>query len=73
MTYIIAKIDVAESLLDIALMSNKCLNKIFTKTVPENIQKPIEKLKIMMALKTDTITLKKKLGNFMFQQNKYPF
>ncbi len=69
----IAKIDVTESLLEIALMSNICLNKIFLETIPERIKIPFDRLINIMVIKTDTITLKKELGEFMFEQKKYPF
>ena len=73
MTLNIAKIDVAESLLDIILMSGKCLNRIFTEDTPKNIVVSVNKLTSKMTLDTDIIRLKQLLGEYMFQQKKYPF
>ena len=69
----IAKIDVAESLLDIILMSGKCLNRIFEENTPKDILNTVKKLSSKMTLNTDTIKLKKLLGEYMFEQKKYPF
>jgi hypothetical protein len=40
----IAKIDVAESFLDIILMSGKCLNRIFEEKTPVHILDTVKKL-----------------------------
>jgi hypothetical protein len=69
----IAKIDVAESFFDIILMSGKCLNRIFEEKTPGHISDTVKKLTSKMTLNTDTITLKKLLGEYMFEQKKYPF
>ena len=69
----IAKIDVAESFLDIILMSGKCLNRIFESNTPKNISDTVEKLTSKMKLNTDTIMLKKLLAEYMFEQKKYAF
>ena len=69
----IAKIDVAESFLDIILMSGKCLNRIFEEKIPGHISDTVKKLSSNMTLNTDTLMLKKLLGEYMFEQKKYPF
>ena len=69
----IAKIDVAESFLDIIRMSGKCLNRIFKGNTPDAISNTVKKLTSKMELNTDTIKLKKLLGDYMFEQKKYPF
>ena len=69
----IAKIDLAESLLDIISLSGKCLNRIFEENTPQNILDKVEKLTSKMTMNTDTIMLKKLLGEYMFEQKKYPF
>ena len=69
----IAKIDVAESFLDIILMSGKCLNRIFEEKTPGYISDTVKILSSKMTLNTDTIMLKKTLGEYMFEQKKYPF
>ena len=69
----IAKIDVAESFLDIILMSGKCLNRIFEEKTPVHISDTVKKLTLKMTLNTDTIMLKKLLGEYVFEQKKYPF
>ena len=69
----IAKIDVAESFLDIILMSEKCLNRIFEEKTPGHISDTVKKLSSKMTLNTDTLMLKKLLGEYMFEQKKYPF
>ena len=69
----IAKIDVAESFLDMILLSTKCLNRIFDEKTPKHIYDTVKKLTSKMKLRTDTIMLKKLLGAYMFEQKKYPF
>ena len=69
----IAKIDVAESFLDMILLSTKCLNRIFDEKTPKRIYDTVKKLTSKMKLRTDTIMLKKLLGAYMFEQKKYPF
>ena len=69
----IAKIDVAESFFDIILMSGKCLNRIFEEQTPGHISDTVKKLTLKMTLNTDTIMLKKLLGEYVFEQKKYPF
>ena len=69
----IAKIDVSESFLDIILMSGKCLNRIFEEKTPVHISDTVKKLTLKMTLNTDTIMLKKLLGEYVFEQKKYPF
>ena len=73
MTINIAKIYVTESLLDLRLMSSKCLHKIFPENIPTSIEEPVNSLIGKMTLKTDTITLKQSLGEFMFRQKDNPF
>ena len=69
----IAKIDIAESFLDMILLSTKCLNRIFVEKTPKNISDVVKKLTFKMKLSTDTIMLKKLLGEYIFEQKKYPF
>ena len=69
----IVKIDLAESLLEIISLSGKCLNRIFEENTPQNILDKVEKLTSKMTMNTDTIILKKLLGEYMFEQKKYPF
>ena len=69
----IAKINVAESLLEVRSLSAKCLNRIFSKNVPTSIMRSVTKLHDIINLDTDTISLKKDLGEFMIDRNDYPF
>ena len=69
----IAKIDIAESFLDMMLLSTKCLNRIFDEQTPKHISDTVKKLTFKMKLNTDTIMLKKLLGEYMFEQKEYPF
>ena len=69
----IAKIDIAESLLDMILLSTKCLNRILDEKTPKDITDTVQKLISKMKLSTDTIMLKKQLGEYMFEQKQYPF
>jgi thioredoxin-related protein len=73
MTINIAKIDVSESLLEIILMSGKCLNRIFSESTPKNIAGYANRLTSKMSLDTDIISLKRLLGEYMFEQKEYPF
>ena len=73
MAHIIAKIDVAESLQDLSIMSNTCLNRIFLKGIPTDLKETTNQLRKKMDINTDLITLKKELGNYMFQKKQYPF
>ena len=69
----IAKINVAESLLEVRSLSAKCLNRIFSEDVPTSIMKSVTKLHDIINLDTDTISLKKDLGEFMIDRKDYPF
>ena len=70
---IIAKIYVSESLLKIKYLSNISINKIFNGKTIKNHKENIEKLESILTSKTDTITLKQKLADFMLKQKAYPF
>ena len=69
----IALIHVSESMLDIIKLSTKSLNYIFAGSTPKNILGSVKKLKDILILNTDTITKKRSLGNFMLDQQDYPF
>ena len=69
----IAKINVAESLLEVRSLSAKCLNRIFSENVPTSIMRSVTKLHDIINLDTDTISLKKDLGEFMIDKKDYPF
>ena len=69
----IAKINVAESLLEVKSLSAKCLNRIFSENVPTSIMRSVTKLHDIINLDTDTISLKKDLGEFMIDRKDYPF
>ena len=73
MSLIIAKINTAESLLQIKLVTSICLNRIFEGTIPSGINTSIQSLKTMMTLNTDTISLKQTLADYMYEQKEYPF
>ena len=73
MSFKIAKIDVAESLLDVRSLSSKCLNRIFSEEVPNRIMLPVIKLHDIINLNTDTISLKRSLGEYMIEKKDYPF
>ena len=73
MTINIAKIDVSESLLEIILMSGKCLNRVFSESTPKKIADYANRLTSKMSMDTDIISLKRLLGEYMFEQKKYPF
>ena len=73
MSFKIAKIDVAESLLDVRSLSSKCLNRIFSEEVPNRIMGPVIKLHDIINLNTDTISLKRSLGEYMIEKKDYPF
>ena len=69
----IAKINVAESLLEVRSLSAKCLNRIFSENVPTSIMRSVTKLHDIINLDTDTISLKKDLGEFIIDRKDYPF
>ncbi len=69
----IALIHVSESMLDIIKLSTKSLNYIFAGSTPKNILESVKKLKDILILNTDTITKKRSLGDFMLDQQDYPF
>ena len=73
MNLFIAKINTAESLLEIKLLTSICLNRIFKGTIPSGINTSIQSLKTMMTLNTDTISLKQTLADYMYEQKEYPF
>ena len=69
----IAKIYVTESLLEIKSMIPKCINYIFKELIPKNVDNIICQLEKKISLKTNTISMKSKLAEFMFTQKQYPF
>jgi len=69
----IAKIYVTESLLEIKSMIPKCINHIFKELIPKNVDNIICQLEKKISLKTNTISMKSKLAEFMFTQKQYPF
>ena len=69
----IARINVAESLLEVRSLSAKCLNRIFSENVPTSTMRSVTKLHDIINLDTDTISLKKDLGEFMIDRKDYPF
>jgi len=73
MNLLIAKINTAESMLEIKLLTSICLNRIFEGTIPSGINTSIQSLKTMMTLNTDTISLKQILADYMYEQKEYPF
>ncbi len=73
MSKTIAKIFASESLLRIKSLSNISINKIFNKTTIINHKESIQKLESRITLKTDTISLKQRLADFMLNQKAYPF
>ena len=73
MSLFIVKINTAESMLEIKLLTSICLNRIFKGTIPSGINTSIQSLKTMMTLNTDTISLKQILADYMYEQKEYPF
>tara|TARA_B100001996_G_C18623975_1_gene578986 strand:- start:885 stop:1409 length:525 start_codon:yes stop_codon:yes gene_type:complete len=70
---IIAKIFTSESLLRIKSLANISINKIFNELTLSNHKSSIQKLESRITLKTDTISLKQELADFMLNQKAYPF
>ena len=73
MSYTIAKIDTTESMLDIQTLSIKCLNRIFSESIPSDILNKFQKIQDSMKLNNDTISLKKVLGEYILNKKEYPF
>jgi hypothetical protein len=73
MNLLIAKINTAESLLEIKSLISICLNRIFKETIPNEINNTAQALKEIMTLRTDTISLKQDLADFMYTKKHYPF
>ncbi len=73
MSTVIARIFIAESLLNLKSLSNICLNKIFKESIPVDYQDSILELESRLTLNTDTISLKQSLADFMYNKNNYPF
>jgi len=73
MSYTIAKIDTTESMLDIQTLSIKCLNRIFSESIPSDILNKFQKIQDSMKLNNDTISLKKFLGEYILNKKEYPF
>jgi len=69
----IAKIYVTESLLEIKSMIPKCTNHIFKELIPKKVDNILSQLEKKITLKTNTISMKSKLAEFMFTQKRYPF
>ena len=73
MSYTIARIDTTESMLDIQTLSIKCLNRIFSESIPSDILNKFQKIQDSMKLNNDTISLKKVLGEYILNKKEYPF
>jgi len=73
MAYSIAKINVANSLLEIKVLSSKCLNRIFSGSIPSKTLSQVTQMQDIMKLDTDTISLKRDLGNYVLEKKDYPF
>ena len=69
----IARVHVAESLLDLSKFAFKCLNRIFPSNIPSEILNSVSVLQGKMQLSTDTIGLKKELAEYVLAEKKYPF
>ncbi len=69
----IAKINIAESLLEINRISSICLNSIFSDTLTLEISTKINKIQQLLTLNTNTILLKRKLGKYILEKKEYPF
>jgi hypothetical protein len=73
MAYNIAKINVANFLLELKVLSSKCLNRIFSGSIPSKILSQVTQIQYIMKLDTDTISLKRDLGNYVLEKKDYPF
>ena len=69
----IARVHVAESLLDLSKFAFKCLNRIFPSNIPSEILTNINALQGKIQLSTDTISLKRELAEYVLAEKKYPF
>ena len=69
----IARVHVAESLLDLSKFTFKCLNRIFPSNIPSEILTDVNALQGKIQLSTDTISLKRKLAEYVLAEKKYPF
>ena len=69
----IAKINTSESLHDIDTLSKRCLNYIVSQPISSETKKLASVLRNKLNLDTDTITLKRMLGNYMLAESDYPF
>ena len=69
----IARVHVAESLLDLSKFAFKCLNRIFQSNIPSEILTNINALQGKIQLSTDTISLKRELAEYVLAEKKYPF
>ena len=69
----IARVHVAESLLDLSKFAFKCLNRIFQSNIPSEILTNINALQGKIQLSTDTISLKRELADYVLAEKKYPF
>ena len=69
----IARVHVAESLLDLSKFAFKCLNRIFPTNIPSEILTNVNALQGKIQLSTDTISLKRELAEYVLAEKKYPF
>ena len=69
----IARVHVAESLLDLSKFAFKCLNRIFPSNIPSEILTNVNALQGKIQLSTDTISLKRELAEYVLAEKKYPF
>ena len=69
----IAKINVSNCLLSIKVLSSQCLNRVFSGSIPSKILSKVSHFQNIMKLETDTISLKKAIGNYVIEKKDYPF
>ena len=69
----IAKINVSNCLLSIKVLSSQCLNRVFSGSIPSKILSKVSYFQNIMKLETDTISLKKAIGNYVIEKKDYPF
>ena len=73
MPHNIARIDVAESMLDMNMLASKCLNRIFSGSLPPRVSSNVQQLQGIMQLDTDIMSLKRPLAEYMLDKRDYPF
>lgn len=69
----IGKVLAAEKTMEMGMLARKAINNLLQNDLLERALQDVRKLEEEMYLRTDVITLKKEIADFIYNEKKYPF